>query len=99
MNFKLGSILGVTATCFCTSGDCTTQLPALQSSKFEFREVAMGCEMRIELYAQSTGQAQSLARAAFDRVHALEDVLSDYRSTSQVGRLATDSGTPIPISR
>lgn len=29
----------------------------------------------------------------------LEDVLSDYRATSQVGRLATDSGTPIPISR
>lgn len=55
--------------------------------------------MRIELFAQSTQQAQSLARAAFDRVHALEDVLSDYRATSQVGRLATDSGTPIPISQ
>ena len=55
--------------------------------------------MRIELFAQSTEQAQGLARAAFDRVHALEDVLSDYRSTSQVGRLATNSGTPIPISR
>jgi thiamine biosynthesis lipoprotein len=59
----------------------------------------MGCEMRIELFAQTTQQAQSLARAAFDRVHALEDVLSDYRATSQVGRLATDSGRPIPISR
>ena len=55
--------------------------------------------MRIELFAQTTQQAQSLARAAFDRVHVLEDVLSDYRATSQVGRLATDSGRPIPISR
>ena len=55
--------------------------------------------MRIELFAQTSAQAQSLARAAFDRVHALNDVLSDYQATSQVGRLATDSGTPIPISR
>lgn len=55
--------------------------------------------MRVELFAQTSAQAQSLARAAFDQVHALDDVLSDYRATSQVGRLPTDSGKLIPISR
>ena len=99
MNHILGSIVGVFATCVCTSCDGATQATPLQSSKFAFREVALGCEMRIELFAQTSAQAQSIARAAFDRVHALNDVLSDYQATSQVGRLATDSGTPIPISR
>ncbi len=54
--------------------------------------------MRVELFARTSAQARSLASAAFDRVHALNDVLSDYQATSQVGRLTTDSGESIPIS-
>ncbi|MDA0214891.1 MAG: FAD:protein FMN transferase [Planctomycetota bacterium] len=98
-------ILWVIAACLNTSLGCSLQsskplrttLPA-ESVRFQFREVAMGCEMRIELFAQTSSQAQILARAAFDRVHSLDEVLSDYRASSQVGRLPTDAMKAFAIS-
>ncbi len=90
----------ITTIGFASNANDTAQTrDPLQKTRFSFREVAMGCEMRIELFAEDSTQAQNLARAAFDRVHALDDVLSDYRATSEVGRLAMRPETSILISR
>ena len=47
----------------------------------------MGGEVRIVLYAVDDRQATSAARAAFDTIAALEDILSDYRGGSELRRL------------
>lgn len=59
----------------------------------------MGVQARLILYAPDEPSAQQAARAAFDRLAALEDVMSDYRPTSELMRLGTHApGTPVPVS-
>lgn len=69
------------------------------SQRFEYSEVAMGGRARIVLYARDQATAEKAARAAFDRIAYLEDVMSDYRPTSEVNRLcASASGGPVRVS-
>ena len=59
----------------------------------------MGVQVRIVLYAPDKAIAEEAARAAFGRVAALEDVMSDYRPASELMRLAAQSGgPPVPVS-
>jgi thiamine biosynthesis lipoprotein len=59
----------------------------------------MGARFHITLYAPSEAQAESAARAAFERIARLEDVLSDYMADSELMRLtAAPVGTPVSIS-
>lgn len=59
----------------------------------------MGVQARIVLYAPDEAVARKAARAAFDRIAALEDVMSDYRPGSEVRRLCVQpAGTPVPVS-
>ena len=59
----------------------------------------MGVKARVVLYAPSEEKAVSAARAGFARMDALEDVLSDYRRSSEVMRLcAAADGKPRPVS-
>lgn len=53
----------------------------------EFRELHMGMEVRIVLYARDDAHARTAARAAFDRIAALEDIMSDWRPESELRRL------------
>lgn len=62
--------------------------------RFEYSEVAMGVRARIVLYASDEAIAQKAARAAYDRIAALEDVMSDYRPDSELMRLSAKSGGP-----
>jgi FAD:protein FMN transferase len=55
----------------------------------EFRELHMGMAVRVVLYAPDERAARDAARAAFDRIAALEDIMSDYRPSSEVRRLTT----------
>lgn len=68
--------------------------PLVAHTRFEFSEVAMGVRARIVLYAKDEPTAQSAARAAYDRVAALEDIMSDYRATSELSRLSASAGGP-----
>lgn len=61
-------------------------------TRYSFREIAMGCEVRIELFAHSHLEAARNARVAFDRVKELDERLSDYRAASEVSRLCNDAG-------
>jgi FAD:protein FMN transferase len=54
----------------------------------------MGVIARIVLYAPDEGIARSAARAAFRRMAALDDIMSDYRPASELMRFAGQAGGP-----
>ena len=62
--------------------------------RFEYSEMAMGVRARIVLYASDEAHAQEAARAAFDRIAYLEQVMSDYRPDSELMRLCAQAGGP-----
>ncbi|MFZ4508724.1 MAG: FAD:protein FMN transferase, partial [Fimbriimonas sp.] len=67
--------------------------------RYEYSELHMGVKVRVTLYASSETRAEDAARAAFDRFAELEDVMSDYRPTSEVMRLCDQAGKgPVKVS-
>lgn len=76
---------------------CATPPP-----RHEFTELHMGMAVTIVLHASAESTARAAARAAFDRIAELEDVLSDYRAGSEVRQLARgateEPGAWIPVS-
>ncbi|MEX2154980.1 MAG: FAD:protein FMN transferase [Gemmatimonadaceae bacterium] len=56
-------------------------------TRHEFRELHMGVEVRIVLYAPDDSAARGAARAAFSRIAELEDIMSDYRPESELRRI------------
>src|SRR5438046_2391473 len=67
--------------------------------RFEFEEPHLGTRCRLVFYAPDQGAADSAARAAFERIHALEDIMSDYQPQSELMRLcAAAGGLPVRAS-
>ncbi len=64
----------------------------------EFTAVHLGVPVRIVLYAPDDSAAQAAARAAFVRIAALEDKMSDYRPASEVRRLERRAGDWVRVS-
>lgn len=65
----------------------------------EFTRLCMGVPTRIVVYAQSPETARDAAAEAFERIGELDQVMSDYRSDSELMRLcAAPAGTPVPLS-
>jgi thiamine biosynthesis lipoprotein len=59
----------------------------------------MGTTARIVLYAPGEQQASEASKAAFERMAALENRLSDYRPESELNQLCHDAlGSPKPVS-
>lgn len=81
----------------CTLALLLLMFDAEQLTRYSFNEIAMGCDVRIEVFAPSERVAVAAARGAFDRVRALDEVLSDYLQDSEVSRLpaTTQSATLI----
>ncbi|MEY2745896.1 MAG: hypothetical protein RL112_938 [Planctomycetota bacterium] len=52
----------------------------------------MGCEARIVLYARDEDAATRAAEAAFERIEAVEQALSDWRDDGEVARLQRAAG-------
>jgi thiamine biosynthesis lipoprotein len=65
----------------------------------EYAEVHMGVATRLVLYAPDDRRARAAARAAFDRIARLEDVMSDWRAESELRRLERRPGVWVPVSR
>ena len=63
-------------------------------ARFEFTEPHMGTKFRIVLYAPDEATAKKASRAAFDRIAALDAMMTDYRETSELIRLCAKSGGP-----
>ena len=71
--------------------------PAL--ARYEAVEPHMGTLVRITLYAPNERVAKSAFGAAFDRIRALDDILSDYRPDSELNRVSkTAVGRAVPVS-
>ncbi len=68
--------------------------------RFEFTHPAMGTLITITLYAPELPAAKAAAAAAFQRIDALEDIMSDYQADSELMRLCDQPfGTPVPVSK
>lgn len=73
---------------------------ASEPQRFEAVEPHMGTLVRITVHASDIGQARRAIRAGFDRIAALDAVLSDYRPESELSRITTTAvDRAIPVSR
>ncbi|HEX8312759.1 MAG TPA: FAD:protein FMN transferase [Chthoniobacteraceae bacterium] len=79
----------------------SVQAAAEPLQRFVFEKAEMGLPFRITLYAPDEAQAKASAEAAFARISALNAILSDYDSDSELSRLSRTSGTgaTVPVSR
>lgn len=69
-------------------------------ARFAFTSPHMGTLFSITLYATNESSAKSAANAAFHRVAALDEIMSDYRADSELMRLCEQPfGKPVPISQ
>ena len=78
---------------------CQSMPPEPPLQRFEFSHPAMGTRITITLYAPDPVAAKAAAAAAFQRIDALEDTMSDYQADSELMRLCDQPfGTPVPVS-
>jgi thiamine biosynthesis lipoprotein len=69
-------------------------------SRFEYQHGAMGTLFTLTFYAQDEATAGKAAEAAFARVDALEEILSDYQADSELSMLkGRPVGTPVKVSQ
>lgn len=71
-------------------------LPALlfaQDKKFEFAKPMMGSQFKLVFYAPGDSVAISAARAVFNHIGHLNEIMSDYLDGSEVNRLSALSGS------
>lgn len=68
--------------------------------RFEYAEMHMGVKVRLVAYAPGQTVAEQAARAAFDEVAALNNVMSNYVPSSELMRLCTRAGgPPVQVSK
>jgi FAD:protein FMN transferase len=90
----LFALAGVLLLAACRS---PAPLPALQ--RYEFKHPAMGTLFTLTLYAPDAPTATNAAGAAFKRIDALEDIMSDYQADSELLRLCDQPyGKPVALS-
>jgi thiamine biosynthesis lipoprotein len=87
----------------CLTGCTGSRAPRVESpvlERHQYVQVLMGVQVRLVLYTKSEEDARTAAKAAFDRVAELEDIMSDYRRDSELMRLCARAGSgPVPVSR
>jgi thiamine biosynthesis lipoprotein len=62
--------------------------------RFEFEETHMASPFKIVLYSTDAAFARRASRAAYDRIAALNAILSDYDPESELSRLSRSAGGP-----
>lgn len=62
------------------------------ATRFHLSHAAMGTEFTIDLYAKDQSTAEQQANVAFDEIDRLEDLLSNYRPSSELSRISRDAG-------
>jgi FAD:protein FMN transferase len=76
----------------------TAATPSLRQ-RYEFSSRQMATEARVVLFAPDEAVARDAASRAFQRIAALDAVMSDYREDSELMRLCRRSGTgPVRVS-
>ena len=69
-----------------------------QGAAQEYRQLHLGVEVRLVVATGDRAAADAGARAAYAAIAELEQVLSDWRPTSEVRRLALHPGEWVPVS-
>lgn len=64
-------------------------------ARFTFAELHMGGEVRITVYAPSPDRANRAVKAAYARIAELEQIMSDYRPTSEVRSLLSNQSKTV----
>ena len=73
--------------------------PGGRLARFEFEETHMASPFHLVLYSTDEATARRASRAAFDRIEALNKVLSDYDPESELSRLSQSAGKgPVKVS-
>jgi thiamine biosynthesis lipoprotein len=73
--------------------------PAPDLTRYEFAETHMGSTFKVVLYSADAATARQASRAAFARIAALDQALSDYNPDSELMRLCGKAGgPPVPVS-
>lgn len=86
------------AVCCGCAGRSASAEPA-EPERFEFKRVCMGVQTRVILYAAEREAAEAAANAAYDEIGRLEQIMSDYRPSSELSRLnARAGGGPVEVS-
>ena len=68
-------------------------------SRYEFAQRLMGTRFRIVMYAPDPSTATQAASAAFQRIETLDNIMSDYRDSTELMRVsAAAGGPPVPVS-
>jgi thiamine biosynthesis lipoprotein len=92
-------MLGVTATGCRSHPHRSVSGPEALLKRFNFTSPHMGTLFQITLFATNQASASAGATAAFTRIAALEDILSDYQADSELVRLRdTPVGQPVRVS-
>lgn len=60
--------------------------------RFHQSHAAMGTEFSLDLYLDDEDEAVKLAGVAFDEIDRLEDLLSNYRPSSELSRISREAG-------
>lgn len=71
---------------------CVSHREQPQLARFEYLRAEMGVPFRMVLYATNKIRADFAAAVAFERIRALNDIMSDYDSDSELSRLSRTSG-------
>lgn len=67
--------------------------------RYQYTQLHMGVQVRLVVYAPDAALAERACTAAYRRIADLEDVMSDYRPTSELMRLcARAGGEAVPVS-
>lgn len=68
--------------------------------RYSFDRTIMSIPIKLLLYAPDKTTANRAAKAAFDRIAQLDDILSDYEAESELNRLCDTSGEgkAVPVS-
>lgn len=66
--------------------------------RYSFSEPHMGTLFSLVLYAPSDAKAKAAAKAAFARIAQLDNIMSDYKSASELMQLCQKAGQDIKVS-
>ena len=71
-----------------------------QAQRYEFSRPLMGMAFRIIVHSEDEAKAKRAAKAAFDRVAVLNQIMSDYEPNSELNKLSdlAGSGQVVPVS-
>ncbi len=75
--------------CFFWGGGCASHQPGSSLQHFNYAELHMGTMFEIQFFARDKGLADCAAEAAFTRIAALDQIMSDYIPTSELRQLSS----------